>query len=107
MHTTMHTIEIAGSGERYACAPGQDLLRAMESLGRRGIPAGCRGGGCGVCKVHVEAGRFHTGKMSRACVSDAEQGEGFVLACKAYPDSNLRLRPVAQLRRCLERQQTR
>ena len=34
--------------------PGDDhLLRGMERLGRRGIPVGCRGGGCGVCKVQV------------------------------------------------------
>ncbi|WP_237717053.1 2Fe-2S iron-sulfur cluster-binding protein [Cupriavidus basilensis] len=44
----------------------------MEALGKRGIPAGCRGGGCGVCKVRIEAGRYHTAKMSRACLSEAE-----------------------------------
>jgi len=103
MGNPVHTVEIAGSGERYPCGPGQNLLRAMEALGRRGIPAGCRGGGCGVCKVHIEAGRYHAGKMSVACVSDSEQAEGFVLACKAVPDSDVRLRPVAPLKRCLTR----
>lgn len=98
----VHTVEIAGSGDRYPCAARQTLLRAMEALGRRGIPAGCRGGGCGVCKVHIEAGRFHAAKMSLACVSDSEQAEGFVLACRAWPDSDVRLRPVALLLRCLQ-----
>ncbi|MGT2489878.1 2Fe-2S iron-sulfur cluster-binding protein [Cupriavidus basilensis] len=60
----MHTVEIAGSGQRYPCAPQQNLLRAMEALSKRGIPAGCRGGGRGVCKVRIEAGRYRTGKMS-------------------------------------------
>ncbi len=100
----MHTVEIAGSGQCYPCAPEQNLLRAMEALGKRGIPAGCRGGGCGVCKVRIEAGRYHTGKMSRACLSEAEEGSGLVLACKAFPDSDIRLRPVAVLQRCLDKQ---
>ncbi|MBB3015783.1 Ferredoxin, plant-type [Cupriavidus taiwanensis] len=99
----MHTVEIADSGQRYACAPGQNLLRAMEVLGQRGIPAGCRGGGCGVCKVRIEAGQYHVGKMSRACLSEAEQRAGLVLACKTYPDSDIRLQPVALLQRCLAR----
>ncbi|WP_020203480.1 MULTISPECIES: 2Fe-2S iron-sulfur cluster binding domain-containing protein [Cupriavidus] len=99
----MHNVEIAGSGQCYPCAPEQNLLRAMEALGRRGIPSGCRGGGCGVCKVRIESGRYRTGKMSRACLSEAEQGSGLVLACKTYPDSDIRLRPVALLARCLAR----
>ncbi len=100
----MHTVEIAGSGLRYPCAPEQNLLRAMEVLGQRGIPAGCRGGGCGVCKVRIEAGHYHAGKVSRACLSEAEERDGLVLACKTYPDSDIRLQPVALLRRCLEKQ---
>lgn len=103
----MHTVEIAGSGQCYPCAPEQNLLRAMEALGKRGIPAGCRGGGCGVCKVRIEAGRYHTAKMSRACLSEAEQGSGLVLACKTFPDSDIRLQPVALLQRCLDKQRAR
>ncbi|WP_416053216.1 2Fe-2S iron-sulfur cluster binding domain-containing protein [Cupriavidus basilensis] len=103
----MHTVEIAGSGQCYPCAPEQNLLRAMEALGKRGIPAGCRGGGCGVCKVRIEAGRYRTGKMSRACLSEAEEVSGFVLACKAFPDSDIRLQPVALLQRCLDKQRAR
>jgi len=103
----MHTVEIADSGQRYPCDPEQNLLRAMEVLGQRGIPAGCRGGGCGVCKVRIEAGRYRTGKMSRACLSEAEEGEGLVLACKAFPDSDIRLRPVALLARCLDKARAR
>ena len=103
----MHTVEIAGSGRCYPCAPGQNLLRAMEVLGQRGIPAGCRGGGCGVCKVRIEAGRYHAGKMSRTCLTEAEERDGLVLACKTYPDSDIRLRPVALLQRCLDRQRQR
>ncbi len=40
-----YTVAIANTGERYACAPDRNLLDAMEQLGRRGIPVGCRNGG--------------------------------------------------------------
>ena len=80
-------ITITNTAERFACTAEQTLLAAMERLGRKGIPVGCRNGGCGVCKVHVRQGLYHTAKMSRAVLSVAEQAEGCTLACKTYPDT--------------------
>ena len=51
-------VHIENSAETYLCASDQDLLRGMEALGRRGIPVGCRGGGCSFCFPDgVENGR--------------------------------------------------
>lgn len=86
--------------ERFACAADSSVLRAMESLGRKGIPVGCRGGGCGVCKVQVLEGAYRTATMSRACVSREEQAQGYALACKLIPHANLRLRVVGKMSRC-------
>ena len=80
---------IGNTGERFICREGQSVLHAMEALGRKGIPVGCRGGGCGVCKVHVTGGRYRTARMSRACVSSDEEKAGTVLACKLFPASDL------------------
>jgi ferredoxin len=90
-------ITIADTGERFACDDGQDVLAAMERLGRRGIPVGCRGGGCGVCRVQVVAGRFRTQRVSRAHIGEAERAAGICLACKLIPESNLTLRPLGRL----------
>ncbi|MDD3677352.1 MULTISPECIES: 2Fe-2S iron-sulfur cluster-binding protein [Thauera] len=90
-------VTIEDSGERVACAEQDNVLRAMEALGRKGIPVGCRGGGCGVCKVRVTGGAYHTRKMSRACVSEAEEADGVVLACKLFPDSDLSLKVVGKM----------
>lgn len=46
-----YDITIADTGERYSCAGHQSLLAGMEQLGRKGIPIGCRCGGCGICKI--------------------------------------------------------
>ena len=75
----------------------------MEALARKGIPVGCRGGGCGVCKVRIEAGDVRTEKMSRACISAEEEAQGLVLACRAYPRSDLQLSAIDKLARCVER----
>jgi ferredoxin len=92
-------IYIEDSGEAYLCEPRQDLLRAMERLGRRGIPVGCRGGGCGVCKVEILEGEYTARKMSRAHVSVAEEEANIGLACRISPLSDLRLRVLGKLKR--------
>lgn len=95
------SVLIRDSGEVLACDSSQNLLRSMEALGRRGIPVGCRGGGCGVCKIHVTEGAYHTQKMSRGCLSEAEESAGVVLACKCFPDSDLALEVVGKMSRAL------
>ncbi|WP_428425006.1 2Fe-2S iron-sulfur cluster-binding protein [Methylibium sp.] len=98
-----YEVHIANTGEAYGCADTRTLLEGMEALARRGIPVGCRGGGCGVCKVRIETGAVRTEKMSRSHVSADEEAAGYVLACRAYPRSDLRLCAVEKLARCIER----
>ncbi|WP_341644032.1 2Fe-2S iron-sulfur cluster-binding protein [Thauera sp. SDU_THAU2] len=94
-------VAIEGCGERLSCADSDNVLCAMEALGRKGIPVGCRGGGCGVCKVRVMQGSYHTHRMSRSCVSEAEEAAGVVLACKLFPDSDLRIEVVGKMARAV------
>ena len=91
-------ILIEDTGETYACAEGETLLKAMERLGRKGIPVGCRGGGCGVCKVQVTQGDCQRRRMSRAHVTLADEAQGIGLACCLIPQSDLALRVLGQLR---------
>lgn len=93
---------IEDSGEIVRCDSRENVLRAMECLGRKGIPVGCRGGGCGVCKVRVTAGQYHTRKMSRACVSEAEEADGVVLACRLFADSDLVLKAEGKMIKALQ-----
>ena len=89
---TSYRINIENTGDSFLCHKDEPVLTAMITLGHRGIPVGCRGGGCGVCKVQVTNGDYHCRKMSRAHVSVAEESEGFVLACQLMPESGLTLR---------------
>ena len=92
-----HLIHIENSGEDYLCAMDENLLRGMEVLGRRGIPVGCRGGGCGVCKVHIKSGAYEARKMSKACVFEEEQAQGIVLACRVFPRGEISLEVIGKM----------
>ncbi len=90
-------ITIEKNNESFNCPADKNVLKAMEQLGRKGIPVGCRGGGCGVCRVQVVGnGKYHTGKMSRTQVSVEDESVGICLACKLIPDSDLQLKVLGK-----------
>lgn len=77
------------SGQSFECEAGQSVLKAMEQRGRRCVPVGCRGGGCGFCRIAVLSGEYECGKMSRVHVPPEALAKGEVLACRVYPLSDL------------------
>ena len=92
------TVEIVQTGESYACATDENLLKGMLKLGRKGIPAGCVSGGCGVCKVQIISGQVHLcGPVSRAHVSAEDEAQGITLACRVTPVTAIRLEVAGRL----------
>ncbi|HEY0834383.1 MAG TPA: 2Fe-2S iron-sulfur cluster binding domain-containing protein [Azospirillum sp.] len=95
-----HTIHLPETGGSFPCYGHETVVAAMERAvgfgfaagGGRRIPVGCRRGGCGVCRVQVLAGSYRVEAMSRAHVTEDEQGEGYVLACRLVPQGDLSLR---------------
>lgn len=94
-------VTIENTGEAFRCRDEENVLRAMEQLRRRGIPVGCRNGGCGVCKVQVIEGQYAKKKMSRSVVSEEEEAQGCVLACRIHPQSDLRVKVVGKMVRAV------
>ncbi len=98
-----HLVKVAGSGEQFSCTEEQHLLQGMQSF-RIGepllkvIPVGCRGGGCGVCRIRMISGEYEAKKMSRKHVTEEEQSAGIVLACRVFPRGDLEIEvlPVEQ-----------
>ena len=90
-------VVIEETGESYRCSPQESLLVGMERLGKKGIPVGCRGGGCGVCKVEITDGSFTKKVMSREYVSLEDEAAGRVLACRVMPTSDIRLRVLGKM----------
>lgn len=77
------------SGASFACSAEQTVLAAMEQQHQRCVPVGCRGGGCGLCRVQVLSGEFDCGRMSARHVSAEARARGEVLACRLFPRSDL------------------
>ena len=97
MDVPRHRVSLAGSSLSYACREDESLLAALARLGLRGIPLGCRGGGCGVCKIEVVAGDYATQPMSRSHVSESDQDAGRLLACRVFPRSDVELRVLGRV----------
>lgn len=88
---------IEETGEAFRCSPNESLLVGMERLGKKGIPVGCRGGGCGVCKVEITSGDYVKRVMSREYVSVEDEAAGRVLACRVKPASDISLRVLGKM----------
>ena len=85
---------LTGDDRTFTCRQGQSLLTAMIACGRTGIKVGCRNGGCGVCRVRVLSGNYASEKMTRSRISEADEAQGIVLACRILPDSDLTFEPL-------------
>lgn len=89
-------VKLESTGEQFVCGGDESLLHGMER-GRSGakmlrsIPVGCRGGGCGICRVRILQGKFETKKMSVKHVTEDQKQAGVVLACRAFPRSEILL----------------
>lgn len=97
--TCIHQVFIEDTQEQYPCGNAESALAALARSGRKGIPVGCVGGGCGVCKVEVVEGTFQKKVMSRSHISAEDEAAGRVLACCIKPTSDLRLAVVGKLRK--------
>ncbi|MGB1648496.1 MAG: 2Fe-2S iron-sulfur cluster-binding protein [Cycloclasticus sp.] len=90
---------IENTDEVFGCSEGQHILSAMSKMGKKGIPSGCHGGGCGVCKVKINQGAFSSKKMSRAHVSADEEKAGYALACRVFPETDITLHVIGKLQK--------
>jgi ferredoxin len=106
-------IKIAETDGHFECDNAQSVLEGMMRSGNqaeavcKAIPVGCRGGGCGVCKVEVISGEFNHKMMSRSHISEEDQACGRVLACRISPISDIELRVIGGIKRALMAQESR
>lgn len=83
------TVHDSYTGSDITCNFDQSVLSAIELDGRCDVPIGCRGGGCGRCRIDVLYGDYRCGKMSRVHAPPEAIEKGRVLACRIYPESHL------------------
>ncbi len=89
-----HTVVVEDTGRSFRCPDTKSILVGVEhGGGADAIQVGCRSGGCGVCRVEVLSGTYTAKRMSKAFVTDDDLAHGIVLSCRAYPTSDLVVRP--------------
>lgn len=83
----------AGGGEVVVSVrDGALLIAAFVGQLHAAIPVGCRGGGCGVCRVQVIEGEYEAKRMSRRFVTEEEARGGVVLACRMVVTGDVTVR---------------
>lgn len=93
------------SGEQFTCAEDEKVLIAMERAGVRGIPVGCRGGGCGACRVEVVSGKYDSLRMGKNHVSEEDAQKAFALSCRIFPRSDLVIKVMPKVLKAQEPRQ--
>lgn len=53
------------------------------------VPKGCHNGACGVCKIKVHSGDYSKDKMNRKHISQEEENDNILLACKVFPKGDM------------------
>ncbi len=91
-----HDVTIRGVSQTFSCRETESVLAAAIGAGGSPLPVGCRGGGCGVCRVQVLEGQYQTHAMSSEQVSETDQEQGIALACQLFARSALILLPVGR-----------
>jgi ferredoxin len=84
-----HKITVINRNDSFDLLAGELLLAGMERACHSSIRVGCRGGGCGLCKIRVLEGAYQTRRMSSLHITDEEKAAGFALACRVVPSSDL------------------
>lgn len=65
------------------------LLQSMIAARLSVIAVGCRGGGCGICRIRVLSGPYRSLPMSRSRISQEDEAQGIVLACRIVPEGEI------------------
>lgn len=85
----MARITVTGTEISVDSYPGETVLDAMRRTGRA-LRAGCRRGGCAICKVEVLEGTFeYTRPIADKVLNEDEIARNVCLTCRAVPTSDL------------------
>lgn len=87
------------TGIEFQLHENLSLLQAIEKSRGNVIKVGCRGGGCGLCKVRIVSGEYEVGKMSAKHILPKDLELGNVLACRCFPRGNIVFK-VIKTKRC-------
>ncbi|MDP4154805.1 MAG: 2Fe-2S iron-sulfur cluster binding domain-containing protein [Bacillota bacterium] len=70
---------------------GNDNDFILDTAIRNGvkIKVGCKGGGCGICKIQILEGDVDRGHSARSVLPLNEIKQGYALACQTKPNTDV------------------
>lgn len=85
-----HVVTLVEPSHQWRCRPQESIAEGADraQIGRT-LLHGCRGGGCGICKVRVLRGQYMLRRHSLEANPQSEKEKDIVLACCAEPTSDL------------------
>lgn len=92
-NTNMKTYEITFGDKTFTCKEDEDILKAARRQMTK-LPYGCANGGCAMCKMYVVSGEYDFLLYSKGALSDEERDEGYILACKTVPRSDMEIEEI-------------
>jgi CDP-4-dehydro-6-deoxyglucose reductase/ferredoxin-NAD(P)+ reductase (naphthalene dioxygenase ferredoxin-specific) len=84
------TVKISQWPTELSVEPHQTILDAALEDGVP-YPHGCQSGNCGACKTRLYSGRVEMEPFSDFALTDEEQEQGFILACRSHPKEGCEL----------------
>ncbi|PLY11553.1 MAG: ferredoxin [Arcobacter sp.] len=97
-----HNILVRDKNKNRECFENKNL---MDSLSKQSdlAPKGCHNGCCGVCKVIIHNGDYEKLKMNRKHISEVEENENTVLACRVFPKSDMEIEFIPRTKTNVEK----
>ena len=92
------TITLTPIDHTITCGADDTVLTAI--LRSASVMFGCRGGGCGTCKMRLTSGSVEHGRCSAAVLPGEDKALGWFLSCQARPlaDLTIELSPANKYR---------
>lgn len=81
-------VTLLPSGNRFECAPDQEILKAGLAAGLM-LPFSCRSGMCRTCRGKVVKGEVDFGAAHDKYLSNEDRAQGLALLCCAFPRGNI------------------
>ena len=98
MNSSIFKLKMLGLNNSVNANRTEHILNSMAKGGIEIAPNGCHGGGCGVCKIKILKGDVETSHMSEKHISPTEREQDYVLACRAYPKTDIEFEFIGKVK---------
>lgn len=96
----MNTFKVAVRDKEIVVKENETILNASQRQAG-GIFVGCKGGGCGMCKVKIVSGHTLDGIASKSVLSDEDHSAGYRLSCQSVPITDMVIEPCREKNKIL------